>query len=74
MDAHKSCGKVVEGRTPLVRECGIYDEKWDASEEAVKKIDECDAEAFGALESSESAIAILGDRCYQRRRDRKDLG
>ena len=62
MDAHKSFGKVVDCRVPLVGECGIYDEKWDASEEEVKKIDECDAEVFGGLESSENAIAILGDR------------
>ena len=30
----------------------------------MKKLDECDMEEFGRLESSEKAIAILGDRWW----------
>ena len=37
-------------------------EKRDVLEEAIRKIDECDMEKFGALDSSAKTTAIPGDR------------
>ena len=37
-------------------------EEWNVLEEKMKKVDECDVEGFGILDSGETAIAILGDR------------
>ena len=55
------CGKaVVQSRTHIVGECEIFKEERDVLE--VRKIGECGMEKFGALDSSEKAIAILGDR------------
>ena len=56
------CGKAVESRTHIVEECEIYKEERDALE--MRKIDECDMEKFGTLDSSEKTIAILGDRWW----------
>ena len=39
----------------------MYKEERDALEEMMK-LDVCDMEEFGTLESSEKTIAILGDR------------
>ena len=50
----------IESRTHIVRECEIYKEERDALE--MRKVDECDMEEFGRVESSEKTIAILGDR------------
>ena len=55
-------GKAVESRTHIVGECEIYKEERDVLEE-VRKIDECDMEKFGTLDSSEKMTAILGDGC-----------
>ena len=55
------CGTPIESRTHVVGKCQIYKKERDALEE-MKKLDVCDVEAFGRLESSsEKAIAILGD-------------
>ena len=56
------CGKAVESRTHIVGECEIYKEERDVLE--MRKIDECDMEKFGTLDSSEKTIAILGDRWW----------
>ena len=56
------CGKAVESRTHIVGECEIYKEERDILE--MRKIDECDMEKFGTLDSSEKTIAILGDRWW----------
>ena len=54
------CVKAVESRTHLVGECEICKEERDLLE--MRKIDECDMEKFGTLDSSEKTITILGDR------------
>ena len=54
------CGTTIESRTHIVGECEIYKEERDALEE-MSKLDVCDMEEFGRLESSEKTIAILGD-------------
>ena len=56
------CGKAVESRTHIVGECEINKEERDVLE--MRKVDECDMEKFGTLDSSEKAIAILGDRWW----------
>ena len=43
-------------------ECEIKREKRDVFE--MRKIDECDMEKCGTLDSSEKTIAILGDRWW----------
>ena len=58
------CGATVESRTRIVGECEIYKEERDALEEEMRKLDECDMEEFGRLESREKTIAILGDRWW----------
>ena len=58
------CGTTIESRTHIVGECETYTEEWDALEEGMRKIDVCDMEEFGRLESSEKTIAILGDRWW----------
>ena len=52
----------MERRTHTVGECEIYKEERDALEEEMRKLDVCDMEEFGTLESGEKMIAILGDR------------
>ena len=54
----------LESRTHIVEECEIYKEERDLLEEKIRKLDECDMEEFGRLESSERTIAILGDRWW----------
>ena len=44
-------------------ECEIYKEERDVLRE-MRKVDECDMERFGTLDSSEKTIAILGDRWW----------
>ena len=58
-----TCGNAVESRTHTVGECEIYKEERDTLE-VTRKIDECNMEKFGALDSSEKTIAILGDRWW----------
>ena len=41
-------------------ECEIYKEERDVLD--MRKIDECDVEKLGTLDSGEKTIAILGDR------------
>ena len=48
--------------THMVREFEMYKEERDVLE--MRKIDECDLEKFGTLDSSEKTIAILGDRWW----------
>ena len=59
------CGATIESRTRIVGECEIYKEERDVLEEEVRKLDVCDMEEFGRLESSEKTIAILGNRWPQ---------
>ena len=47
----------------MVEECEIHKEEQDVLEE-MRKLDVCDTEEFGRLESSEKTIAILGDRWW----------
>ena len=56
------CGTNIESRTHIVGECEIYKEERGALD--MKKLDVCDMEEFGRLESSEKMIAILGDRWW----------
>ena len=56
-------GKAVESRTRIVGECEMYKEERDVLEE-MSKIDECNMEKFGTLDSSEKTIAIRGDRWW----------
>ena len=44
-------------------ECKIYKEERDVLEK-MRKIDECGMEKFGALDSSEKTISVLGDRWW----------
>ena len=39
----------------------MYKEDRDASKKEMRKLDVCDMEEFGILESSEKTIVILGD-------------
>ena len=55
------CGRAAESRTHIVGECEIYKEERNVLE--MRKIDECDMEKFGTLDS-EKTIAILGDRWW----------
>ena len=66
------CGTTIESRTHIVGECEIYKEERDALEE-MRKLDVCDMEEFGRLESGEKTIAILGDG-GRRRRNRTGIG
>ena len=45
-------------------ECEIYKEERDALEEEKRKLDVCNMEEFGRLESSEKTFAILGGRWW----------
>ena len=58
------CGTTTESRTHIVGESEVHKEERDASEEDMRKLDVCDMEEFGRLESSEKTIAILGDRWW----------
>ena len=62
------CARVAQqwsvGLTHTVGECEIYKEERDALEEEMGKLDECDMEEFGRLESGEKTIAILGDKWW----------
>ena len=57
------CGTTIESRTHIVGECKIYKGERDALEE-MRKLDVCDMEDFGRLESRDKTIAILGDRWW----------
>ena len=54
----------LESRTHIVGECEIYEEERDALEEGMRKLDVCDIEEFGRLESSEKTIAFQGDKWW----------
>ena len=53
-----------QSRTHTVVECEIYKDERDVVEGEMWKIDECDMEKIGTLDSSEKTIAILGDRWW----------
>ena len=53
------CGQAVKSRTHIVGEREIYKEDGDVLGEMMK-IDECDMEKFGTLDT-EKTIAILAD-------------
>ena len=57
-------GTTIESGTHMVGECEMYKEERDALEEETRKLDVCDMEEFGILESSEKTIAILGGRWW----------
>ena len=57
------CGKSIESRTHIVGEREMYKEKRYMLEEEMRRMYECDMEGFGALDSSEKPIDILGARC-----------
>ena len=46
----------------MVGECEIYKDERDVLDEEMIKIDECDIEKFGTLNSSEKTTAILRNR------------
>ena len=68
------CGTTVEIATQIVALCEIYKEERDASEEEMRKLDVCDMEEFGRLESSEKTIAILGNGWWQQTANRTGIG
>ena len=57
--------------------CEIYKEERDVLEGEMRKINECDMEKYGTLDSSEKTIAILGDRWWpqtaKQRQNRKGI-
>ena len=55
-------GKAKESRTHGVGECELHKEERDVLQKEMRKMEECDMEKFGALDSSETAIALVGDR------------
>ena len=57
------CGPSIESRTHVIGECEMCKEERDVLVE-MRKLDVCDKEEFGGLESSEKTIAILGDRWW----------
>ena len=63
MDANMyPCGTTIQSRTHIGGACEICKQERDALE--MRKLDRCDMEEFGRLESSEKTIAILGDRWW----------
>ena len=56
------CGTTIESRIHIVGECEIHMEERDALEEGTRKLDVCDMEEFGRLETCEETIDILEDR------------
>ena len=56
------CGTTIESRTHIVGQCEICKEERVALEEGMRKLDVCDMEEIGRLESSEKTIPILGGR------------
>ena len=55
------CATTIESRTHIVGECERYKEERDALEDEVRKLDVCDMEEWGRLESSEKTIATLSE-------------
>ena len=53
-----------ESTTHAAGKCEIYKEERDTLEEGMRKIEGCDMEKFGTLDSSEEMIALLGDRWW----------
>ena len=56
------CGTKIESRTQIVGECETCEKERDALE--MRKLDVCDMEESGRLESSEETVDILGDRWW----------
>ena len=56
----------------IVGECEICKEERDVLEE-MRKINECDVEKFGTLDSSEKTIAILGNKWRPQTANRKGI-
>ena len=50
-------------------ECEIHKEERDLLE--MRKIDKCDMEKFGTLDSREKTIAILGDRWWPQKAEQQ---
>ena len=62
MDTHMClCGKTIVG------DCEIYKKERDVFVRGTRKLDGCEMEEFGRLESSEKTIAILGDRWWSKK-------
>ena len=55
-------GTTEEGRTQRTGKCETYKEEQDALEEGVRKLDVCDIEEFGRLESREKTTATQPKR------------
>ena len=58
------CDTTIVNRTHRVGECEIYKERRDLLEEGMRKLNVCDVEELGRLESNDKTIAILGDRWW----------
>ena len=58
----------IESRTHTVGECEIYKEGRGSLEEGMRKLNVCDMEESGRLESSGKAIAVNGRIDVGRRR------
>ena len=59
------CGEAIESTTRTVEECERCNTRRNRmSQRRLRKIDACDMDKFGTLDSSEKTIAILGDRWW----------
>ena len=58
-------GNADETRSYILGGCELYKEEWNVLEEEMSKIDGCDMEKFGTLNSSKKTIAILEGRWPQ---------
>ena len=68
------CGTTTESRAHIVGECEVCKEERDALEEEMRKLDVCDMEEFGRLESSGKTIVSYGIDGGRRRRNRTGIG
>ena len=57
-------GTTIESRNHIVGEHEMYKEERNALDEEMRKLDECDMEEFGRLDSSQETMAILGCRWW----------
>ena len=62
-----SRGEAKESRIRIVGKCELYKRERNVLEEEMRKIDECDMEKFGTLDSSDEKIAILWHRSEESR-------
>ena len=67
------CGDADESRSHMVGEYEVDKEEQNVLEEGMRKIDGRDTEKCGTFDSSQKTIAILGDKWYHRRPERREI-